>query len=362
MKQIFISYRRIGGVAAAFLLHERLTALGYEVFYDIESLQSGRFDNKIFHSIDECSDVLVVLSPSSLDRCVNEDDWMRAEVSYAIKQGKNIIPVMMDGFEFPATLPEEMDALRNYNGVPLQFKFFDGVMDRIVTHLTTKEHGTKSHAEGQKKILVWADFDNAILDKIIKRLALDDTYFVEELDDPLNILARDLDEIYSIVLIVTDCTKFSNNPSALTRINQALVDYVRYGGKLICTHDAIYRRTRNDLLQEMYGCKITHFREADGIDYVKTDDCKELGAFPSLPDGFVLHDAELCWGDLAYDVNVYFETPDGMPLVFSREYGNGVCIYLHSGDYKFNPPPSLGKPEREFVTLLRDAIQLDFDF
>ena len=100
--------------------------------------------------------------------------------------------------------------------------------------------------------------------------------------------------------------------------------------------------------------------KADGVEYVKTEDCVENGQFTTLPESFVLHDAELCWGDLAYDVDVHFETPDGVPLVFSREYGNGVCIFLHSGDYKFNPPPSIGKPEREFVDLLRDAVKFDY--
>ena len=48
----------------------------------------------------------------------------------------------------------------------------------------------------------------------------------------------------------------------------------------------------------------------------------------------MLHDAEICWGKVAEDVDVYFETESGIPLVFSREYGNGLCIFLNSGDFK----------------------------
>lgn len=360
MQQIFISYRRLGGDAVAYLLHEKLTALGYEVFYDIESLHNGRFDNKIFESIDECNDVLVVLSPNALDRCVNEGDWLREEVSYSIKHGKNLIPLMMDGFEWPESLPEDMEALKNYNGLPINFKFFDSVMDRIISHFTMVHSTEKHNKDGKKEVLMWADFNNVVLDKIIKRLQLNEEYHFEELIDPMNILSRDLGDIDTIVFIVTDCTKFSNNDPTIERINQTLVDYVRKGGRLVCTHDVIYRRTRNELLQEMYGCKITHFREADDVTYVKTEDCKDNERFTSLGDQFALHDAELCWGNLAYDVEVHFETPDGIPLVFSREYGNGVCIYLHSGDYKFNPPPSIGKPEREFVDLLRESIRFAY--
>ena len=59
----------------------------------------------------------------------------------------------------------------------------------------------------------------------------------------------------------------------------------------------------------------------------------------------MLHDAEICWGKVAEDVDVYFETESGIPLVFSREYGNGLCIFLNSGDFKKN-----------FVELLKEAI------
>ena len=98
-------------------LNEKLSALGYKVFYDIESLSSGKFNAKLLEVIDECNDVLVILPPNSLERCVNEDDWLRLEVAYAIRQGKNIIPIMMKGFEWGKNIPEDIKELKNYNGV-----------------------------------------------------------------------------------------------------------------------------------------------------------------------------------------------------------------------------------------------------
>ena len=360
MNQIFISYRRIGGDAIAYLLHSRLTAMGYKVFYDIESLHQGRFDDNIFKSIDECTDVLVILSPNALDRCQNQDDWVRAEIAYAIWQGKNIIPIMLDGFTWPESLPQDIEKLPMFNGISLSFRYFDIVLEKIVSHFISNKTEQIATADNKKHVLVWADVNSAVVDKIVKRLQLGEDYTFEQLTDPLNILSKNLKHIDTIVLIVTDCTKFSNNEVAKDRINQTLVDYVRHGGRLICTHDAIYRRTRNDLLQEMYGCKISYFKSAEGVTYVKTDDCKDNGLFADLEDSFVLHDDEICWGDVAYDVEVHFQTEDGVPLVFSREYGDGVCIYLHSGDYKFNPPPSIGKPEKPFVDLLRASIKFEY--
>ena len=77
-------WRRSPGIS----FKRKLSALGYKVFYDIESLSSGKFNAKLLEVIDECNDVLVILPPNSLERCVNEDDWLRLEVAYAIRQGK----------------------------------------------------------------------------------------------------------------------------------------------------------------------------------------------------------------------------------------------------------------------------------
>ena len=87
--QVFISYRHDGGEALGRMLYDRLTEMGYNVFYDVESLRSGAFNTKLFEVIDECTDVLVVLPPGGLDRCDDPKDWVRAEVAYALKSQKN---------------------------------------------------------------------------------------------------------------------------------------------------------------------------------------------------------------------------------------------------------------------------------
>jgi len=363
MYQIFISYRRLGGEALAFLLHEKLTAEGYKVFYDIESLDSGRFDTKLLKIMDECSDVVLVLPPNSLERCKNEDDWLRQEIVHAIKTGKNIIPLTMNGFVFPSDLPDELSTLQNYQRVKVDFIYFDGVLDHIKRYLHAGKNLNKNNSSSNpdyKHILLWSDFDSAILDKLIKKLDFDDNYDFEILEDALDILSNDLSKIDTIILMTTDVTKFTNNSSALARLNQCLVDYVRSGGRLICAHDIIYRRTRNTQLQELYGCTITNFERTRTVRYVKTDICKEEGLFESLLDSFSLTDGEVCWGELAPDVNVYFETENGYPLVFSREYGTGICLYFNSGDYNNTAPGSILKPEKQFVLLLRELINFEY--
>ena len=133
---IFISYRRDGGDVMARLLYEVFSYKGYRVFYDNESLSSGRFDKKIYRIIEECQDVLVVLSQGSLERCRNEGDWFRNEITHAINKKKAIIPIFTDKFELPAeeeraSYPKEVQELLVYHAYTLKIAYFDSVIGKI---------------------------------------------------------------------------------------------------------------------------------------------------------------------------------------------------------------------------------------
>ena len=77
--QIFISYRRDGGDMLAGRLADKLRTLGYGVFFDVESMRSGLFNTQILEAITLCKDVIVVLPPCGLDRCSDDNDWVRKE-------------------------------------------------------------------------------------------------------------------------------------------------------------------------------------------------------------------------------------------------------------------------------------------
>ena len=114
---IFISYRRDGGEVFAQLLYDRLVQQGYSVFYDVSSLRSGRYDQKLYKYLDECQDALIILSPHALERCSVPDDWVAKEISYLIQNNKNIIPIILRGFDFPSILPDTIKDLPNYNAL-----------------------------------------------------------------------------------------------------------------------------------------------------------------------------------------------------------------------------------------------------
>ena len=138
--KLFISYRRDGGEALAFLLNDRLKQKGYSVFYDIESLHAGKFDQRIFSEIEACDHFVLVLSAGALDRCVNENDWVRWEIAHALKHKKNIVPVMMRGFMFPENLPGELAEISSINGVLFEsMSLMDARIEQLITFFSPAE-------------------------------------------------------------------------------------------------------------------------------------------------------------------------------------------------------------------------------
>lgn len=152
-EQVFISYRRVGGDVTAKLICESLKSRGYKVFYDYDSINNGRFDKRIFTAIEKCNDFILVLSPGALDNCNNENDWVRWEIRHALKQkNKNIIPVLLPGFDFPNELPYDIRDIKTYNGVPFVMAFFEGVIDSIEKRMITKPSKWKAQRVDKREV------------------------------------------------------------------------------------------------------------------------------------------------------------------------------------------------------------------
>ena len=136
---IFLSYRRDGGEALACLICERLRQREYRVFYDVESLRSGKFNEEIYTVINNCKDVICILPEHGLDRCTDPNDWVRREIAYAIEKKKNIIPVMMRNFTFPKELPEDLKELPNYQGICANMEYFTASFEKLLNMLYSSE-------------------------------------------------------------------------------------------------------------------------------------------------------------------------------------------------------------------------------
>ncbi|HUR10476.1 MAG TPA: toll/interleukin-1 receptor domain-containing protein [Flavitalea sp.] len=115
-KNIFISYRVHDTAGETGRLVDSLKQYFYEdqIFMDIEKLQPGvDFTKVIANSLESCDVLLAVIGPNWLGpanaagktRIMLDDDWVRLELTTALKRNIVVIPVLVDG----GSLPQEAD-------------------------------------------------------------------------------------------------------------------------------------------------------------------------------------------------------------------------------------------------------------
>lgn len=155
---IFISYRRDGGREIARTVYLALKGLGYKkIFFDYHSLQHGVFNTQIIDAIESCNDFILILTEGSMDRCVNEDDWVRTEITAALEAGCNIIPIKVDNLNivFPTDFPKNIDAIKMIQQSTLHTdEFFDDSIRYIEQRLISRpEQGTKTKDTGTSKTI-----------------------------------------------------------------------------------------------------------------------------------------------------------------------------------------------------------------
>jgi tetratricopeptide (TPR) repeat protein len=134
-KTVFISYRRTNA-PWALAIFQNLHNNGYDVFFDYEGIASGDFEGVILGNIRARAHFIVLLTPSALERCSEPTDWLRREIEEALAIKRNIVPLMLEGFDFgtPAIanqLTGKLAALRKYNALDVPASYFMAAMDRL---------------------------------------------------------------------------------------------------------------------------------------------------------------------------------------------------------------------------------------
>lgn len=130
-RDVFISYRRKGGIQTALWVKRELEQLGYDVFLDIEGLDHGPFDEQIYTEIDNSINFLIILSLDALERCKYEDDWVRKEIVHALEMKKNIIPFMLEDFIWPEKLPDEIEKINRQQGLKFVTEYPVAVIEKL---------------------------------------------------------------------------------------------------------------------------------------------------------------------------------------------------------------------------------------
>ena len=134
-KTVFISYRR-ANFWTALAIYQDLHKNGYDVFFDYKSIPSGDFEQVITENIKYRAHFLVVLSPSALERCREPRDWLRREIEFAIDNQRNIIPLMMEGFDFrnsatKKALTGKLSELNKFNAMSIPAEYFEEAMEKL---------------------------------------------------------------------------------------------------------------------------------------------------------------------------------------------------------------------------------------
>src|SRR6185436_14381590 len=101
----------------------------------------GNFDEQILREIERSGYFIPILSPHSLDRCAEPDDWVLKELSRALTLNKPIVPVLTKGFKFTdegiPTLPE-IEELKRKQAVEHHYNDFPGFLRRLLRLLKVR--------------------------------------------------------------------------------------------------------------------------------------------------------------------------------------------------------------------------------
>lgn len=132
---VFISYRRSDAEPYARMLYNDLKANGFNAFYDYKSIGGGDYIDTILALIDECKDMIVLLSHDSLnERILSDKDIMHREIAYAIQQNKRVVGIMLNGFDdFPTDLPDDLQKLPRFNCLNGKLEYWDFMIEKLVS-------------------------------------------------------------------------------------------------------------------------------------------------------------------------------------------------------------------------------------
>ena len=234
---IFISYRRVGGKDYARTLKPELEKRGFHVFLDFDELKDGVFDKRIMAAIEEAPIFLLILSNGALDRCVNEDDWVRGEILYADKVRRHIVPVEVDKTfrAIPENIPQDVKSvlgLHQFSQIDtetlMQESIDKMVRERIDPYVTKDSAKTSSDIKekGSAEIHIEVDADCSLFrfKEHIKSLSAneDNVVYLHPGKHKLEFVSQEYSDIKESVLLDIPYENYSDvlTVSLLTRIKK----------------------------------------------------------------------------------------------------------------------------------------------
>jgi hypothetical protein len=110
---IFLSYARKDGADFADKLHNALEADGYDVWFDQRDIESSAYwDDSIEKALDECTALILVMTPGSTASQNCKDEW-----GYVLDANKPVISLMVKDTKVPLRIRrvQYIDFRANYD-------------------------------------------------------------------------------------------------------------------------------------------------------------------------------------------------------------------------------------------------------
>ncbi|HEY9650112.1 MAG TPA: 4a-hydroxytetrahydrobiopterin dehydratase [Coleofasciculaceae cyanobacterium] len=167
---IFISYRRADSAAESGRLHSKISLeLGRDVvFMDTSSIEIGtQWSEELEEALRAAQIVIAVIGPEwlritdefGLRRIDQESDWVRREIEFTLREGKELLPLLVRGAKIPPSdkLPASISTLTQRQAVEIRDAYWDHdiklVLERLklVINKHTKNNGSprsKKSSEG----------------------------------------------------------------------------------------------------------------------------------------------------------------------------------------------------------------------
>jgi formylglycine-generating enzyme required for sulfatase activity len=162
-KTVFISYRRAISKHLARSIYQDLKMNDWDVFLDVNTIDSGDFDRIILNQIGARAHFILLISKGSLERCTNNGDWVLKEIEEAVRLNRNIVPIVDEDANFSHELGYLSENLRaiigKKNSLPLPHYFFDAAMEMLRNrflktpeYVQIQEVPAEERAEVQKRL------------------------------------------------------------------------------------------------------------------------------------------------------------------------------------------------------------------
>lgn len=107
MLNIFLSYARADGAAAAESLHKEVTQMGFSVWQDVQQMRGGKAWREQLHDALHTVDALLaLLTPGYVASCICTWEWQAA-----LARNKRVVPLLIA----PCDIPAELARLHYHN-------------------------------------------------------------------------------------------------------------------------------------------------------------------------------------------------------------------------------------------------------